>query len=126
MSSSVSSQGNMQQGMMHEMEPAINFVDPQSPRGMFSQQYQQSTSTPSTVRSVNWESSESHSANVALIGIGPPESTNRKMNRALFGNFITDAQEDKMYGSSTPRSAMTDPVYHVQGHIAMTATIVKE
>jgi hypothetical protein len=49
-SSSVSSQGNMLQGMMHKMEPAINFVDLQSPRGMFSQQYQQSTSTPSTVR----------------------------------------------------------------------------
>ena len=121
MSSSVSTQG-----MMPEMEPVINFVDPQSPRGMFSQPYQQSTSTPSTVRSVNRESSESHAANVALTGIGSLESPNRRMNRAMFGDYITEAQDDKMYGSLMPRSAMTAQVSQAQGHIAMTATIVKE
>ncbi len=54
---------------------------------------------------------------MALIGIG----TNRKLNQALFGNFLTDAQDDRLYEKLRSANAMTAQVFNVQGHTAMTA-----
>ena len=64
MSSSVSTQGNMQ-GIMYDSEPTINFVDSQSPRGMYPQQYSQPC-TPSTVRSAVQESIDTVSGNMPM------------------------------------------------------------
>ncbi len=87
MAASVSTQDNMQ-GMICEMEPTINFVDSQSPSGMYSQHYPPYSSTLSTVRSVVREASDSQSsANMALIRTGP-KSGAWKLTRAMRGNTL--------------------------------------
>jgi hypothetical protein len=92
---------------------------------MYSQQYQPSSSTPSTVRSVVREPTESQYANMAMIGIASDTAT-RKLNRSLFGNYLTITLDESLYGESTSANAMAAQVFNAQGHIVMTATTVKE
>jgi hypothetical protein len=132
MSTSMSSQGNMQ-GMMYDMEPTINFVESQSPRGTYSQQHSQS-GTPNTVRSVVREPSDFVSVHMTAtppvqgMAATPPvqgmqaETGVRALTRML-GNYITDAQADRMAESSSSKTAMTAQVFNPHGHLAMTATI---
>ena len=80
------------QGMMYDMEPTINFVESQSPRGTYSQQHSQS-GTPSTVRSVVREPSDFVSGHMATT---PPAQGMRAetgvwaLTHSL-GNYLTEA-----------------------------------
>ena len=122
------------QGTMYDMEPTINFIESQSPQGTYSQQHSQS-GTPSTVRSVVREPSDFVSVHMTAtppvqgMAATPPvqgmraETGVRALTRML-GNYITDAQADRMAESSSSKTAMTAQVFNPHGHLAMTATIL--
>ena len=119
--------------MMYDMEPTINFVESQSPRGTYSQQHSQS-GTPNTVRSVVREPSDFVSVHMAAtppvqgMAATPPvqgmraETGERALTRML-GNYLTEPQEARMAETSRSKTATTAQVFNPHGHLAMTATI---
>ena len=91
--------------------------------------YPQQPSTPSTVRSVSKEQSDTNTANMAMTPscqgmLTDEQEKSRDLNRALFGdNYLISKQQTQIRSAST---ATTNQRMNFSGHVAMVATVVQD